>query len=144
MFIELSQNSVLLTKTCSYISKYAEKPPQEAYDKANKTLIKCYQSLIPSLYAIQYAISHNLPVAFGCIVYENFKDTSKTFVVQYPAGNALGGHAMLIKSYSNETKLLGVMNIWGAEWGDKGCCYMHYDHVLNPEYVFEFWVINKE
>ena len=50
------------------ISKYAEKPPQKAYDKANKTLVKRYQSLIPSLYAIQYAISHNLPVAFGCII----------------------------------------------------------------------------
>ena len=126
------------------ISKYAEKPPQEAYDKANKTLIKRYQSLIPSLYAIQYAISHNLPVAFGCIVYENFKDLDENFVVPYPAGNALGGHAILIKSYSNETKLFGVMNSWGSNWGDKGCCYMHYDHVLNPEYVFEFWVINKE
>ena len=36
-------------------SKYAEKPPQEAYDKANKTLIKKYQTLTPCLYEIQYA-----------------------------------------------------------------------------------------
>ena len=88
------------------ISKYAEIPPQEAYDKANKTLIKRYQSLIPSLYAIQYAISKILPVAFGCIIYENFKNLDKDFIVPYPDGNVLGGHAMLITSYSNETKLL--------------------------------------
>ena len=126
------------------ISKYAEKPPQEAYDKANKTLIKRYQSLIPSLYAIQYAISKNLPVAFGCIIYENFKNLDKDFIVPYPDGNALVGHAMLITSYSNETKLFGITNSWGAEWGKNGMCYMHYSHVLNSDHIFEFWIINKE
>ncbi len=76
-------------------SKYAEKPPQEAYDKANKTLVKKYQSLTPCLYSIQYAISQNLPVAFGCVVYENFKAYDEHFVVPYPAGQILGGHALL-------------------------------------------------
>ncbi|MEI6187956.1 MAG: hypothetical protein WCP46_05595, partial [Alphaproteobacteria bacterium] len=68
------------------ISKFTECPPQIAYEKANKTLIKKYQSLIPSLYAIQYAISHNLPVAFGCVIYENFKDLDEKFIVPYPSG----------------------------------------------------------
>ena len=126
------------------ISKYAEKPPQEAYDKANKTLIKRYQSLIPSLYAIQYAISHNLPVAFGCIVYENFKDLDENFVVPYPAGNALGGHAQLLIGYDNDTKLFKVQNSWGLEWGTKGCHYMHYSHILNSEWCFDYWTITKE
>ena len=126
------------------ISKNAEKPTQEAYDKANKTLVKRYQSLIPSLYAIQYVISHNLPVAFGCIIYDNFKDLDGNFVVPYPAGKALGGHALCIISYCNETKLSKVLNSWGVDFGVKGCCYMHYSHILNPEYVFEFWIINKE
>ena len=84
------------------ISKYAEKPPQEVYDKANKTLFKRYQSLIPSLYAIQYVISHNLPVVFGCIIYDNFKDLDGNVVVPYPAEKALGGHALCIISYCNE------------------------------------------
>ena len=126
------------------ISKYAEKPPQQAYDKANKTLIKRYQSLIPSLYAIQYAISHNLPIAFGCVIYENFKDLDENFIVPYPAGAVLGGHALCLTSYSNDTKLFKVQNSWGVDWGEKGCCYMHYDHVLNSDHVFEFWIINKE
>jgi C1A family cysteine protease len=125
-------------------SKYTEKPPQEAYDKANKSLVKKYQSLIPSLYSIQYAINQNLPVAIGCLIYENFKDLDENFVVQSPKGQILGGHAMIIRAYDNETKLFKIHNSWGVGWGDKGCCYMHYEHVLNQNYVFEFWAISKE
>ena len=125
------------------ICKYAEKAPQEAYDKANKTLIKKYQSLVPSLYAIQYAISHNLPVAFGCIIYDNFKDLDEDFIVPYPAGNALGGHAQLLIGYDNDTKLFKVQNSWGLEWGTKGCHYMRYDHVINSEWCFDYFVITK-
>ena len=124
-------------------SKFAEKPPQEAYDKANKTLVKKYMSLTPCLYAIQYAITQNLPVAFGTMIYENFKDLDENFIAPRPSGLALGGHALLIQSYSNETKLFGIMNSWGIEWGNKGMCYMYYDHVLNPNYCFDFWVITK-
>ena len=129
----------------TYVKDFDEKMKNiYKQNKENKRIINRYQSLIPSLYAIQYAISHNLPVAFGCVIYENFKDLDENFVVPYPAGNALGGHAMLGIGYDSEKKLLKVQNSWGAEWGDKGCCYIHYEHVLNPEYVFEFWIINKE
>ena len=128
---------------CYDTSKYAEKPTQEAYDKANKTLIKKYQSLIPSLYAIQYAISQNLPVAFGTMIYENFKDLSEDFIVPLPAGQVLGGHALNVTGYDNDTKLFKILNSWGIEFGDRGYCYMHYSHVLNQEWSFDFWVITK-
>ena len=72
------------------------------------------------------------------MVYENFKDLDENFVVPYPAGQMLGGHALLIKSYSNETKLFGVVNSWGVGFGKNGICYMRYEHVLNPEYCFDF------
>ena len=126
-------------------SKFTEEPTQIAYDKSNTTLVKRYQSLTQCLYSLQYAISQNIPVAFGTIVYENFKNLDKNFIVPYPLGQALGGHAMLLISYNNETKLFKVQNSWGTEWGDgKGCCYMHYDHVLNSEWSFDFWCITKE
>ena len=95
-------------------SKYAEKLPQEAYDKANKTLIKKYQTLIPSIYAIQYAISQNLPVAFGTMIFENFKDLDENFVVPYPAGKILGGHALLIFKYDSEKKIIWRSQLMGS------------------------------
>ena len=101
-------------------------------------------SLTPCLYAIQYAISQNLPVAFGTIVYENFSNLNEDFIVPYPSGQTLGGHALLITGYDSETKLFKVQNSWGAEFGDMGVCYMSYDHVLNPEWCFDFWCITKE
>ena len=124
-------------------SKFSEQPPQEAYTNANKNLIKRYLSLTPCLYAIQYAISQNLPVAFGTMIYENFKDLSEDFIVPLPSGKVLGGHALCIYQYDNTTKLFGIINSWGVEFGKNGICYMRYEHVLNQEWSFDFWVITK-
>ena len=124
-------------------NKVFEKPPQKAYDRANKTLIKKYKSLIPSLYNIKYAISEGHIVAFGSMLYENVSDLDTNFVVPYPKGQILGGHAMAIYQYNDETKLFKVLNSWGIDWGLNGMCYMHYDHVVNDTFSFEFWVLEK-
>ena len=129
---------------CPYdSSKVFDKPSQEAYEKANKTLVKTYKSLLHSAYAIKYDISHNRPVACGKMIYENFIPDDN-FIIPLPAGEMQGGHAMTIISYNDETRLFKVQNSWGIEWSDKGCCFMHYEHILNPEWCFELWVITKE
>ena len=126
-----------------YSGDIYKKPSQEAYDKASKTLVKKYKSIMQNQYSIKYALSHNLPVAFGTMIYSNFKPDENN-VIPMPEGEMVGGHAMLIIAYSDETKLFKVLNSWGSGWGDNGCCFMHYDHILNPNYTWEFWVITKE
>ena len=106
--------------------------------------MKKYKSLPHSLYAIKYAISQNLPVAFGCMVYDNFSDLDENFIVPLPKGQMQGGHALAIVNYNDETKLFKVLNSWGYEFANKGCCYMRYEHLLNPEWAFEFWVITSD
>ena len=79
------------------------------------------------------------------MIYENFNNLDENCVVPLPKGNCLGGHALLLTGYSNETRLFKVQNSWGADWGDgKGCCFMKYEHVLNPEWSNEYWIITKE
>ena len=121
-----------------------KQPAEEGYDKANKTLVQKYKSLVPSLYAIKYAIAQGYPVAIGVMLHENFNNLDSNFVIPPPQSCAVGGHALLAISYNDTTRLFKVVNSWGVEWGDKGCCYMRYEDMVNPNYVFEHWCIAKE
>jgi C1A family cysteine protease len=125
-------------------SKVFEKPSQEAYDNANKTLIKKYKSVLQCQYSLKFAICEELPIAFGSMLYENFEKLDENGVVPLPSGNMVGGHAMLIVGYDDGKKLFKVLNSWGSSWGLNGCCFMTYEHVLNPEWSFDFYVLTKE
>ena len=127
--------------------KFDMKPSQEAYNACNKSLVKRYLSLMPSLYAIQYTLSKNILIAFGCTIYDNFNDLDENYIVPYPSvySQPCGGHALLLIGYDNTTKLFKIQNSWGVNWGINGCCFMHYDHILNPNTgAFEFWIISSK
>ena len=127
-------------------TKYKDEPSKECYDKSNTTLIKKYQSLIPSIYAIEYALSQNKIVCIGVMIYDNFNDYNKSdFIIPFPCcGGALGGHAMAICGYDHIKRLFKIVNSWGYEWGDGGFAYMRYEHVLSSEHCFDFWCISKD
>ena len=65
------------------------------------------------------------------MIYENFIPDDN-FIIPLPAGEMQGGHAMTIIGYNDETRLFKTLNSWGPEWSDKGCCFMFYEHILNP------------
>ena len=124
-------------------SKVFDKPPQEAYDNANKTLVKRYKSVLQSLYSLKYAIYEGHPIAFGSMIFENF-EPNKDGIIPLPSGDIVGNHAMLITAYDDNTRLFKVLNSWSSSWGINGCCYMRYDHILNSECCTEFWCLIAE
>ena len=63
------------------ITKVLDKPSDECYEKANKTLIKKYKSILPSLYSLQYAISNNKPVSIGVAIYDNFLSVQEMIIL---------------------------------------------------------------
>ena len=97
---------------------------------------------MPNQYSIKYALSQNLPIAFGTMIYSNISPNEK-FVIPLPSGEMSGGRTLLVTGFNDETRLFTVLNSWGANWGNNGKCYMHYDHILNPKYTWEFRVITK-
>ena len=124
-------------------TKVYDKPPDECYTNADKS-IKRYQSLYQSAYAIMYAISQNKMVTFGTLIHENFNDLDENFVVPAPKGDVIGGHALSCTGFDASKKLFKIVNSWGNKWGDNGCCYMRFEHVTNPDFCFDFWIIDKE
>ncbi len=77
------------------------------------------------------------------MIYENFQP-DENGIIPLPLGDMVGGHALLITGYNDETKMFKIQNSWGSDWGINGCCYMTYDHISNINFCFEFWVITKE
>jgi cathepsin B len=61
------------------------------------------------------------PVTAAFTVYEDFL-TYKTGVYQHTTGSALGGHAIKVIGWGNEsdTDYWLVVNSWNETWGDKG------------------------
>ena len=124
-----------------------KEPTRECYREAEKMQILKYSRISESdrVYQVKYAIHSGFPVIFGMQIYDNF-DRGKKGVIPMPAGAFLGGHAMLITSYSSMyypdgEKRVGVLNSWGREWGDGGRCYVPEGIISDPKLSSDYWVI---
>ncbi len=59
-------------------------------------------------------------------------------------GATSGGHCLLCVGYSDPDQVLVVRNTWGADWGDKGYCYIPYGYVMNEELNNgDAWIIKR-
>lgn len=109
-------------------TKFKRKPSVKCYKEAlNHQLIK-YQRVAQNPNMICAAIAAGFPVVAGFTVYDSFEDddVAKTGNIPIPAADegVLGGHAILIVGYEKGSQRFIVRNSWGADWGDKGYCYM--------------------
>lgn len=125
------------------VSKFADKPSDEAYKAAEKGIIKQYSRVPVTQPHIQSVLSHNIPIVFGCSLYESFnsEEVARTGMVPMPGENEkyVGGHCMLLVGYNNTHFV--VRNSWGSEWGDGGYCYMPIPYLINTYLADDFWAI---
>jgi len=126
------------------ISKFAVKPPADAYKFAkNYKVTKC-KKIRQTLGQLRTSLFHGYPIVFGMMLYESFKseEVSTTGKMPMPKKNetCLGGHAVLICGYDDVTKMFLVRNSWGESWGDKGYFYVPYEYILSDQ-CSDFWVL---
>lgn len=129
------------------IKKFKSKPPVKSYDDAKGNKAVKYERLSRSLYDFKSCLASGYPFVCGFAVYESFqtKEVAKTgkMVMPGPNESSLGGHAVLVVGYDDETQCFIVRNSWGTKWGDKGHFYMPYEYLLNRNLSDDFWVIQK-
>jgi C1A family cysteine protease len=82
----------------------------------------------------------------GMSVYESFESlqVKRTGVVPMPKPNErlLGGHAVLVISYRDESQSFIVRNSWGATWGRSGYFFLPYDYLMSRNrYAWDFWTL---
>ena len=85
----------------------------------------------PTATAIKNALYSYGPLATTMDVYEDFYDFYDSGVYSYVSGGYVGGHAILIVGYADNSAYPGggffrVKNSWGTGWGESGYFYMSY------------------
>ncbi len=144
-------------------AKFADKPPQAAYDNANIDNDKIYTYYrVTSIDQIRQALSAGHTPLIGIRVYENFESEStlKTGIIPAPSGSLLGGHALVIVGHHDEpstgckakdfvehvflkrsTGYVKIRNSWGTGIGLDGSGYFQCDYDVLEKLLMDMWVI---
>ena len=149
VFVALTQYHYVEEVKYPYIvEKVNDVPSQEIFKEAitiNKSPITSYRQIIPSKYNIKYILAHlKKPILFGIMVYSNFFRLTKENDVLYPpsaSDEMLGGHAVIISGFTDETETFEILNSHGSSFCDHGFFRLSYSYALNPELAFEFYCV---
>lgn len=107
-----------------------------------------YMSVNQDENSIKNALYQGFPIIFGIQVYESFESNSSIATGNIPVPDAnnekkLGGHAILLIGYKDDSKLFTFMNSWGTSVGKNGFFTIPYEYVLDKNLASDFWVCHK-
>lgn len=127
------------------ISKFTVKPPAQCYTDALKDRALSYQRVQQSLSQMKACLASENPVVVGISVYQSFEsdEVAKTGMVPMPepGEQLLGGHAVLVCGFRDDTQKWIFRNSWGLSWADGGYGYLDYQYLLNNGLSSDFWTI---
>jgi C1A family cysteine protease len=129
------------------ITKFTQKPPEQAFKDAKNYQTIVYQRVTPTLGQLKGCLASGFPFIFGFTVYESFEseEMAKTGHLQMPLSGEkqLGGHAVLAVGYQDSSQSFIVRNSWGTDWGIKGYYTMPYPYLLQGTLASDFWTIRS-
>ena len=127
------------------ISKFAQKPPAQAYRDALQDRAVSYQRLIQDLSQMKGCLASGYPFIFGFTVYESFETATVARTghapLPEPGERAVGGHAVVAVGYDDAKEWFLVRNSWGTAWGMKGYFTMPYSYLIQLGLAADFWTI---
>lgn len=144
-FKAVNKHKVCSEKNWPYkIADFAVEPSQNAQKAAAQHRKFNYLSLDGTPEEIKHSLAAGYPVVFGTDVYRSFMtkavaQTGKVPVPNKTSEELMGGHAMAIVGYDNTAGHYVVANSWGAEWGDKGFCYVPFEYIHDTDMTGDFW-----
>lgn len=128
-------------------AKQLPRPSESAYSEAKEFVVGAY-ARIQTLEEIKQAIMRDGPVLAGIIVFENFLDPEPGGFIPMPGSyRSIGGHAITVVGWDDELTHKGLKgflrarNSWGADWGDRGYCWIPYDFFhCRAELGIPYWI----
>ncbi|MMZ58840.1 Papain family cysteine protease [compost metagenome] len=113
----------------SYTACEPGAPQAGADTSAMNYRIKAYAKL-DTLETMKRSLIVNGPFVIGVTVYENWGDSEvrNTGEIPMPNGRVMGGHALCVVGYNDNTQLFKFKNSWSERWGDKGFGYLPYEY----------------
>jgi C1A family cysteine protease len=129
------------------VRRFRRRPFNHCYRIAVEHKAIRYARVEQTLKNLRACLAEGQPITAGFQVYSTFKSelTKRTGVVPLPGGHekVLGGHAMLLVGFMDDSRHFVVRNSWGPNWGDRGYCYVPFDYLLNPRLSWDFWTVAK-
>lgn len=123
-------------------SKWAQKPPQSAYEAARDYQAVGYFRLDQDLESFKSCLADGYPFIIGSTLYSNFGEAERTGMVPMPAGAKSGGHAYVVGGYRDSDRRFICRGSWG-EWGDAGDFYMPFDYLTNDDLSADPWTLRS-
>jgi C1A family cysteine protease len=119
-----------------YVAQKRGEPDEFAYDNAGKYRIKNY-ARIRTLRELRASLVQFGVIIAGILLYKSVRKTGKDGIIPNPNmawpsnWRPIGGHAIAICGYNDNTKLVKFVNSWGKKWGQQGFGYVSYDYIRN-------------
>jgi C1A family cysteine protease len=139
-----------------YMSNMTLDPPQACFSDALPNRVTQYYSVTPStdmkgditMSEFKHVLVQGYPIVCGIQVYSSFESAAAIQSGDIPMPNTAteeyyGGHAILVISWSDETKRVGFLNSWGVGFGKAGYGTLPYEYILNPSLADEFYVMQS-
>lgn len=125
------------------INRFTEHPPQECYNKAKYKRGFKYLRLENTLDNLRGCLEQYGPFICGVQVFESFENAPNGDVPMPESHDRfMGGHAICICGYDDETQRFTFINSWGTGWGKEGYGTLPYKY-LTGNTAHDFWVIEK-
>jgi C1A family cysteine protease len=127
------------------ISKFTQKPPDQAYTEALTHTAVQYQRVVQNLTQMKGCLADGYPFVLGISVYESFESPQVAADGHVPLPGSgeqlLGGHAVLAVGYDDASQWFIVRNSWGDGWGMKGYFTLPYAYVTQASLSSDFWTV---
>jgi C1A family cysteine protease len=129
------------------VHRFQKRPDARCREAAKAHRAVRYARVAQTLGSMRACLAAKRPFAAGFAVHRTFTSrlVRHTGVVPIPThlDPGLGGHAMLVVGYFEDSRHFIVRNSWGRAWGDGGYCYMPYHYLLDPDLAWDFWTVSK-
>jgi C1A family cysteine protease len=139
--------SVLLHEGCAteatdpyYVENFKIHPSTEADTEAKNYKLKTATHL-HTLDEMKHCLAEGTPFIIGIDVFESFESqqVAKTGIVPMPnpTEQMLGGHAVTIVGFNDQSQTFILRNSWSKLWGLEGYCYIPYSYL--EKYGSDAW-----
>lgn len=127
------------------ITKFADKPPANAFSDAAKNRVTSYHRISRILNQFKGCLASGYPFVLGFTVYDAFESAQVAHTGQLnmpqPGESVVGGHAVVAVGYDDTNQCFIIRNSWGPDWGMAGYFTMPYQYLMEPNLSDDFWTI---
>jgi C1A family cysteine protease len=104
-------------------------------------------NIFNNLLNIKTQLNNGRCVMLGIMVYSSFMTNTalRTGVIPIPnprTERLLGGHAIALSGWNDDTKRFSFRNSWGTRVGNQGTFTIPYDYICNPNLSGDAWYVN--